>query len=194
MNRAKITMAVAVKADRARGAALAFLAREKGGGSPVPLPASGPTLAKFAAEYVERCSSLWKPSTVKATLSHLDSAILPAFGHLRVGSVVCADIARFHEYGHRKPGGANRSHEILRTCSIAPSRGTIGRCRREPAQGHRPLLATAAGAATLGVVLRLREGENPVCVVAVHLLLLTGAGRGRYAACAGARPRTTGSP
>ena len=28
---------------------------------------------------------------------------------------MCADIARlFHKYGRRKPGGANRSHEILR--------------------------------------------------------------------------------
>ena len=68
----------AVKADQARAAALAFLAREKGGGSPVPLPASGPTLTKFAAEYVERRSLSWKPSTVKATLSYLNSAILPA--------------------------------------------------------------------------------------------------------------------
>ncbi len=113
----------AVKADQARAAALAFLAREKGGGSPVPLPASGPTLTKFAAEYVERRSPSWKPSTVKATLSYLNGAILPALGHLRVGSVVRADIARFfHEYGRRKPGGANRSHEILRNmfdCAIA---------------------------------------------------------------------------
>ena len=89
----------------------------------MPLPASGPTLTKFAAEYVERRSPSWKPSTVKATLSYLNGAILPALGHLRVGSVVRADIARFfHEYGRRKPGGANRSHEILRNmfdCAIA---------------------------------------------------------------------------
>ena len=52
----------AAKADQARAAALAFLAREYGGGSPVPLPASGPTLTKFAAEYVERRSPSWKPS------------------------------------------------------------------------------------------------------------------------------------
>ena len=38
----------AVRADQARAAALAFPAREKGGGNPVPLPASGPTLTKFA--------------------------------------------------------------------------------------------------------------------------------------------------
>ena len=113
----------AVKADQARAAALAFLAREKGGGSPARLPASGPTLTKLAAEYVERRSPSWKPSTVKATLSYLNSAILPALGHLRVGPVVRADIARFfHEYGRRKPGDANRSHDILRNmfdCAIA---------------------------------------------------------------------------
>lgn len=165
----------AVKADQARAAALAFLAREKGGGSPVPLPASGPTLTKFAAEYVERRSPSWKPSTVKATLSYLNSAILPALGHLRVGSVVRADIARFfHEYGRRKPGGANRSHDILRTmfdCAIAwghrpeaagnPCTGIV-RYRRPP-RGR-----------LLGAVLLQRETESPVCVAAVRLLLLTG--------------------
>ena len=173
----------AVKADQARAAALAFLAREKGGGSPVPLPASGPTLTKFAAEYVERRSPSWKPSTVKATMSYLNSAILPALGHLRVGSVVRADIARFfHEYGRRKPGGANRSHEILRNmfdCAIAwghrpeaagnPCKGIV-RYRRPP----RGRLLGADDLAKLGAALRLREGDKPVCVAAVRLLLLTG--------------------
>ncbi|MXW90375.1 MAG: tyrosine-type recombinase/integrase, partial [Rhodospirillaceae bacterium] len=173
----------AVKADQARAAALAFLAREKGGGSPVPLPASGPTLAKFAAEYVERRSPSWKPSTIKATMSYLDSAILPALGHLRVGSVVRADIARFfHEYGRRKPGGANRAHDILRSmfdCAVAwghrpeaagnPCAGIV-RYRRPP----RGRLLGADDLAKLGAVLRQREGESPACVAAVRLLLLTG--------------------
>ncbi len=173
----------AVKADQARAAALAFLAREKGGGSPVPLPVSGPTLTKFAAEYVERRSPSWKPSTLKATMSYLNSAILPALGHLRVGSVVRADIARFfHKYGRRKPGGANRSHDILRNmfdCAIAwghrpeaagnPCKGIV-RYRRPP----RGRLLGADDLAKLGAVLRRREDENPVCVSAVRLLLLTG--------------------
>ena len=173
----------AVKADQARAAALAFLAREKGGGSPMPLPASGPTLTKLAAEYVERRSPSWKPSTVKATLSYLNSAILPALGHLRVGSVVRADIARFfHEYGRRKPGGANRSHDILRNmfdCAIAwghrpetvgnPCTGIV-RYRRPP----RGRLLGADDLARLGAVLRLRETDSPGCVAAVRLLLLTG--------------------
>ncbi len=166
----------AVKADWARAAALAFLAREKGGGDSLPLPASGPTLAKFAVEYVERRAPSWKPSTVQATLSYLDSAILPALGHLRVGAVVRADIARFfHDYGRRRPGGANRAHDILRNmfdCAIAwghrpeaageaagnPCTGIV-RYRRPP----RGRLLGADDLAKLGAVLREREAEHPVC-------------------------------
>ena len=173
----------AVKADHARAAALAFLAREKGSGSPVPLPASGPTLTKFAAEYVERRSPAWKPSTVETTWCYLNSAILPALGHLRVGSVSRADIARFfHEYGRRKPGGANRAHDILRNlfdCAISwghrpeaagnPCAGIV-RYRRPP----RGRLLGADDLAKLGAVLRRCEVENPVCVAAVRLILLTG--------------------
>ena len=111
-----------------RGASCGKARRAKGRSGPccsvcVPHPRegrqtlspSGPTLSRFAAEYIERRSPSWKPSTVKATMSYLNSAILPALGHLRVGSVARADVARFfHEYGHRRPGGANRCHEILR--------------------------------------------------------------------------------
>ncbi len=173
----------AVKADQARAAALAFLAREKGGGQPLPLPASGPTLERFASEYVERRSPSWKPSTVETTLIYLNSIILPALGHLRVGSVVRADIARFfHEYGRRKPGGANRSHEILRNmfdCAIAwghrpeaagnPCKGIV-RYRRPP----RGRLLGANDLAKLGAVLRQRKAKSPVRVAAVRLILLTG--------------------
>ena len=118
---------------------------------------------------------------MKATLSYLNSAILPALGHLRVGAVVRADIARFfHEYGRRKPGGANRSHEILRNmfdCAIAwshrpeaagnPCKGIV-RYPRPP----RGRLLGADDLAKLGAVLRLREDEQPVCVAAVRLLLM----------------------
>ncbi len=120
---------------------------------------------------------------MKATLSYLDSAILPALGHLRVGSVVRADIARFfHEYGRRKPGGANRSHDILRNmfdwasawghrpeAAGNPRKGIV-RYRRPP----RGQLLGADDLARLGAVLRQREDENPACVAAVRLLLLTG--------------------
>ena len=112
-----------LRADQARAAALALLAREKGGGPSLPLPASGPTLARFAAEYVERRSPSWKPSTQRATMTYLRHTILPALGAVRVDAVTRADVARwFHEYGRHRPGGANRAHDILRdmfACTIA---------------------------------------------------------------------------
>ena len=97
--------------------------------------------------------------------------------------MVRADIARFfHEYGRRKPGGANRSHDILRNmfdCVIAwghrpeaagnPCKGIV-RHRRPP----RGRLLGADDLARLGAVLRQRENDNAVCVAAVRLLLLTG--------------------
>ena len=84
------------------------------------------------------------------------AATLPALGHLRVGSVVRADVAPFfHECGRRKPGGANRWREILRSmfgCAIAW--GHLARNRRKSLSRHRPLSAAAARAAA-------RRGRAP---------------------------------
>ena len=106
----------------------------------------------------DRRSPAWKPSTVKATLSYLDCAILPALGHLRVGSVRRADIARFFRgYGRRKPGGTNRSHDVLRTlfdCAIA--------------WGHR---AEAAGNPCKGVVRYRRPPRGRLLGAAARELL-----------------------
>ena len=116
-------------------------------------------------------------------MSYFNSAILPALGHLRVGTVVRADVARFfHEYGRRKPGGANRSREILRNvfhCAIVwghrpqaagnPCTGIV-RYRR-PRRGR---LLGADGLAKLGAVLRCLETQSPICIAAVRLILLTG--------------------
>ena len=86
------------------------------------------------------------------------------------------------EDGRRKPGGANRCHEILRTmfdCAIAwdhrpqaagnPCTG-IARYRRPP----RGRLLGADDLAKLGATLKCLEGEWPLRVAAVRLILLTG--------------------
>ena len=116
-------------------------------------------------------------------MSYLNSAIAPALGHLRVGSVVRADVARFfHEHGRQKPGGANRCHEILRSmfdCAIAwgywpeatgsPCSG-IARYRRPP----RGRLLGADDLAKLGATLRRLEDECPLRIAAVRLILQSG--------------------
>ena len=98
-------------------------------------------------------------------------------------AIARADVARlFHEYGRRKPGGANRCHEILRTmfdCAAAwghrpeaagnPCTG-IGRYRRPP----RGRLLGAYDLAKLGATLRRLESDCPLHMAAVRLILLTG--------------------
>ena len=170
-------------ADQARAAALALLAREKTGGRPLPPPASGPTLARFAAEYVERRSPSWKPSTHDSTMSYLHRVILPSLGAFRVDAVTRADIARwFHKYGRHRPGGANRAHDILRDmfnravtwghrpeAAGNPCAG-ITRYRRAP----RGRLLGEDDLSRLGAVLRRLAYDRPVEVAAVRLILLTG--------------------
>ena len=131
----------------------------------------------FAAEYVERHSPSWKPSTLKATMSYLNSAILSAIGHLRVRAVVRADIACFfQEYRRRKPGGANRGHDILRNmfdCTNAwghrpkatgnPFTGIVR--YRFPPRGR---LLGAGDLTKLSAALRRLEVEDPNLVTAVR--------------------------
>ena len=120
---------------------------------------------------------------MKATQSYLNNAILPPLGHLRVGSVVRADIARFfHEYSRRK-AARTAVMTYCATCSIAPSRAAI--VPMPPGTRARESTAIAVFRACgcsvrtiwlvrLGALLRPCEGENPICVATVGLLLLTG--------------------
>ena len=132
----------AVKADQARAAAIAFLAREKGGGKPLPPPPSGPTLSKLAAEYVERRSPAWKPSTVKATLSYLHSAILPALGRLHRARRCRALLPRVRaqKAGRCEPLSRDTAHHV-RLCRRV---GSSARGCRKPLHRHRPLPPSAA--------------------------------------------------
>ena len=173
----------ALAADDARTLALAFLAREKGGGKPPLPPPCGPTLKRFAAGYLERRSPAWKPSTRKSTAAYLGSAILPALGHIRVDALTHADVARFfHEYGRAKPGGANRCHEILRAIlNDAISRGHRPEAAGNPCSGvaryrlaPRRRLLGAEALARLGAALKRLEDERPLHVAAVRLLVYTG--------------------
>ena len=170
-------------ADQARAAALALLAREKAGGRSLPPPASGPTLARFATEYVERRSPSWKPSTHKATMSYLHHAILPALAAFHVDAVTRADVARwFYEYGREQPAGANRAHDILRDMfARAIAWGHRPEAAGNPCTGitryRRPSRGRLLGEddlSRLGAVLRRHAYDRPVEVAAVRLILLTG--------------------
>lgn len=170
-------------AEQARAAAFGFLAHGKGGGLPVPATPSGPTLARFTLEYLARRSRAWKPSTRETVEAYLRCSILPVLGSLRIDGVTRADVARwFYAYGRGRPGGANRSHEILRDMfSRAVDWGYRPEAAGNPCNGieryRRPPRGRLLGArdlARLGAALRRLEGIRPVHVAAVRLILLTG--------------------
>ena len=167
----------AVKADEARAAALGFLAREKGGGKPLPPPPSGPRLAKFAAEYVKRRSPAWKPSTRDSVRSYLDSAILarsrrsprqrgrarrcrPLLPRVRTPQAgrrepLSRDTALHVRLRHRLgPSARGRREPLLRHRTLPPSasraaarRGGLGQARRCPAAARRRMPAPRRGGA-----------------------------------------------
>ena len=181
-----------VKASEARAAALAFLAGEKGGGKPLPPSSLRLDAGKVAAVYVNRRSPAWKPSAWDFNVSNLANGVLPALGQLRVGAVACADVTRFfQEYGRKRPGGANRCHEILRTmfdCAI-----TWGH-RPESAGNpcaqidrYRLPLRDADDLAKLGAILRRLEAGSLTCVAVVWVILLTGYGPGEIRRLRGGR-------
>ena len=122
--------------DRLRTAVLAFRAIEKGDERPLPVPSSGPTLARLAAEYMEQCSPAWKPSSRAVVISYLNSAILPVLGHLRVDAVTRTDMARwFHHYRQRRPGGRQPLSRNPALRVRPPHRlGTVRRLRETPAR------------------------------------------------------------
>ena len=181
--RATLGQVGTLSAEQARAAAFDLLSRGPGGEAPVPVQASGPTLARFALEYVARRSRAWKPSTRETVEAYLRCSILPILGSLRIDAVTRHDVARwFYAYGRSKPGGANRSHEILRDMfSRAVDWGYRPEAAGNPCNGieryRRPPRGRLLGArdlAKLGAALRRLEGTRPVHVAAVRLILLTG--------------------
>ena len=173
----------ALAAEHARAAALGLLAHGKGSRAPEPVPTFGPTLARFALEYLERRSRAWKSTTRETVEAYLRCSILPVLGSLRVDAVTRADVARwFYAYGRGRPGGANRSHEILRDMfSRAVDWGYRAEIAGNPCHGieryRRPPRGRLLGThdlARLGATLRRLEDTQPIHVAAVRLILFTG--------------------
>ena len=175
--------AAGLSAEQARAAAFSFLAHSHGNGQPAPVPPSGPTLARFALEYLERRSPAWKPATRRMVETYLHCSILPALGGVRIDAVTRSDVAHwFHAYGRRSPGAANRCHAILRDMlSRAVDWGYRPEAAGNPCHGIEPYRRPPRGRllgvddlAKLGAELRRLEDAQPVHVAAVRLLLLTG--------------------
>ena len=172
--------AAAMDADEARSRAAAMLAwiRQEG-----PLPAlPADTVFEAVAEATfRRHERIWKPRTLKVNRGYLRKQLLPHFSGRQVAEIARQDVVNWFASLRATPVAADRSMPVLsvimreaermgyREEDSNPCRG-IRRYRRR----GRERFLTDAEIRSLATRLDAREGDWPLAVAAIRLLLLTG--------------------
>ena len=172
--------ASAITVDEARARAASLLAAIR---CDADAPAS-PHATRFetVAETVfRRYARVWKPRTLYVNRNYLRRQILPWFAGMQIAAITRADVQRWFASRRATPVAADRSMPILsvilkeaermgyRPEGSNPCRG-IRRYRRK---GRERYLSDAE-IGRLAATLSTHEGERPLEVAAVRLLLLTG--------------------
>jgi|AntAceMinimDraft_11_1070367.scaffolds.fasta_scaffold01498_13 integrase len=132
----------------------------------------------------------WKPSTMKAVKTYLNSAILPALGDYAINRLSTADIAEwFYSYSATSPGGANQALSHLRNMlKFARETGILPPDTPDPSKPIRRNTRRARGRllnshqlAMLGAWLKAPPIRWLNVADAIHLILLTGCRSGEIA-------------
>lgn len=141
-----------------------------------------PLFADYAEEFWLDYSPHWKPSTRTSSRKRLDSILMPRFSELPINMIVRADINHWRDSMAERGGAFNRCIPIMsvmmqyaeklgyRPKGSNPCRG-ISRFKRDPPERH----LTAEEYRRLGTVLDEAELPNPYIVLAIRMLLFTGA-------------------
>ena len=170
----------AIGVDEARAQAASLLAAIRGDADTCASPQA--TRFETVAETVlERYARVWKPRTLYVNRSYLRRQILPRFAGTQIADITKADVRRWFASLRSTPVAADRSMPVLsvimseaermglRPEGSNPCRG-IRRYRRKGRE--RSLIDVEIG--RLAATLSVHEGERPLEVAAVRLLLLTG--------------------
>ena len=173
----------AMHADEARSRAAAMLASVRGdANAPTSLEE---TLFESVAEAVfQRYARIWKPRTLDVNRSYFRRQILPWFAGRQIADINRRDVQRWFASLRVTPGAANRSAPVLsiifkeaallgyRPEESNPCRGLSRYCRK----GRERYLSDDE-LSRLAATLSNHEGEWPLHVAAVRLLMLTGCRR-----------------
>ncbi len=137
-----------------------------------------------AEEVFQRYGRNWKPRTLAVNRNYSANHILPWFRGQLITDITNADVREWFSSLHATPGAANRSAPVLSvimTCAETygyrpegsnPCHG-IRRYRRK----GRERFLSEEETRRLGRVLKQHEGDHPMCVAIIRLLLLTGSRR-----------------
>ena len=169
--------------DEARAQAASLLATIRYG-SDAPASSDATRFESVAETVFRRYALVWKPRTLYVNRHYLRRHILPRFAGTQIAEITRADVQRWFTSRRSTPVSADRSMPILsvimteaermgyRPEGSNPCRG-IRRYRRK---GRERYLSDAE-IGRLAARLSTHEGERPLQVAAVRLLLLTGCRR-----------------
>jgi integrase len=181
----------AVTVDQARDKARKILGRVAHGDDPAAERAdarSAPSLADLARRYLdEHAGPKKKRSSVEGDERNLRLYVLPALGRRKVAAIGLKDVADLHHGLRSKPVQANRVLALVskmlnlaETWGLRPLHSNpcprIGRFR----ESRRDRFLSGAELRRLGdalVAVEKNGSEDPAAVLAIRLLLLTGARR-----------------
>lgn len=146
---------------------------------------SAPTLSDLAARYLEQhAAPKKKPSSAAADERVLRLYVLPNLGRRKVEEIRLKDMADLHNAMRAKPIQANRTIALLSKMFNLAERWGLRPYGSNPCRGidrfrekRRERFLSAAEIARLGTVLDAEEPTEPFIVLAIRLLLLTGARR-----------------
>ena len=150
-------------------------------GADAPASPDATRFETVAEAVFQRYARVWKPQTLYVNRNYLRRQILPRFAGTQIADITRADVQRWFASRRATPVAADRSMPVLsvilkesermgyRPKGSNPCRG-IRRYRRKGRE--RFLSDTEIG--RLAATLSAHEGERPLEVAAVRLLLLTG--------------------
>jgi integrase len=177
-----------VTVDQARELARQALAAVARGEDPAEArqdQRGAPTLADLAKRYMEQhAGPKKKPASVGADERILRLYVLPALGPRRVAAIGLKEIADLHHAMRDKPVQANRMLALLSKMFGLAERWGLRPPGSNPCRGvdrfperRRERFLSAAELERLGAVLGDEETADPFVVLAIRLLLLSGARR-----------------
>jgi integrase len=146
---------------------------------------SAPTVAELAKRYLDQhAKPKKKPVSIAADERILRLYVLPALGRRRAAAIGLKEIADLHHAMRDKPIQANRMLALLSKMFGLAERWGLRPPGANPCRGidrfperRRERFLSAAELERLGAILDDEESEDPFVVLAIRLLLLSGARR-----------------